>query len=67
MALIKHLKSVPNEHSSDQAPPYEMDAFSDTEADGFAPMDDPELFMNARERRLLAMHRAVKARDAKIS
>ncbi|MER8576690.1 hypothetical protein NKG99_32435 [Mesorhizobium sp. M1409] len=34
-------------------------------ADEYPPMDNPELFMAGRERRLRAMKRAVKARDEK--
>ncbi|RXT53346.1 hypothetical protein B5V01_00215 [Mesorhizobium erdmanii] len=36
-----------------------------TSSDEYAPMDNPELFMADRERRLRAMKRAVKARDEK--
>lgn len=32
-------------------------------SDDYPPMDNPELFMTDRERRLIAMDRAVKARD----
>lgn len=34
-------------------------------SDDYPPMDNPELFMADRERRLMAMERAVKARDEK--
>lgn len=36
-----------------------------TNSDEYPPMDNPELFMADRERRLKAMKRAVKARDEK--
>ncbi|CDX20915.1 conserved hypothetical protein [Mesorhizobium plurifarium] len=36
-----------------------------TNSDEYAPMDNPELFMADRERRLMAMKRAAKARDKK--
>lgn len=42
--------------------PAEMNNTS-TNSDEYPPMDNPELFMADRERRLIAMKRAVKARD----
>lgn len=36
-------------------------------ADEFSPMDDPELFMEEHERKKLAMHRAMNARNAKLN
>lgn len=43
----------------------ELSALLDIDADDYAPMDDPNLFLESRERRLMALLRAVKARDEK--
>ncbi|WP_145963795.1 hypothetical protein [Bradyrhizobium algeriense] len=43
----------------------ELSTLLDIDAGDYAPMDDPKLFMNSRERRLMALLRAVKARDEK--
>ncbi|UGA48997.1 hypothetical protein HU230_0042395 (plasmid) [Bradyrhizobium quebecense] len=43
----------------------ELIALLDIDVDDYAPMDDPNLFLDSRERRLIALLRAVTARDEK--
>ncbi|WP_130231354.1 hypothetical protein [Bradyrhizobium sp. Leo121] len=67
MPLVKR----PSPHSgrgqtvSSVRPSRELSTLLDIDADDYAPMDDPKLFMNSRERRLMALLKAVKARDEK--
>lgn len=55
-------KIMPRNHTSTEL---QIEAKVGSEVEEFPPMDAPELFMEASERRALALDRAIKARDAK--